>query len=798
MITYEPLTGATDIFEYLDVLYEISSRVSIVIAVCDTPGKEIEDRLAGQIMKLGTKVNLSAAVTNHFHCPYIAIIDEGRLLYEHLGKKDEIAEVAGNFLRTTLKVVSKSLTAGGLAEIVICGVDCSVNKRCLNIVVYDKYRELIIDSRSYDTWIHEKSCVLADISGINAKLKRCKQIKRFNGEACYRKFALLSQMGYSPAQYLLDNNHRRISVAYSSEYNVLAELIITSISCYSNELLLVDVYSDEKVFMEHYWQGCFPTIRVKHITDYKESKYDVVIAIGCDMNETSKTTSVIDITEMSEHMVKKVVFSRAVAYFLEQNPCVGIYGYEFPYLTLINQSTDDFSEYEKRILQKRLRESSIRNEVIKNGEYDAAPMASLGYDSGDLKNLLFIPKSYVDMFGITKLEEHSSKYVNIKNGYRVTLDQPDDAEHTIWVLGDCTTYGIWSPDSGTISSKLQRILNSRAKGRKFKVENCGLFLAGGRLKFFGETLNALPVQSGDIVVYNTNLVRWCEINTEVIKTAQYFRRPHDYGEIYIDNGHVNEVGNGILSQAIYDYLESNQFSARQVMSKKYETVAQIPIYGIGASQYSLRNAPLAELAPWLESIRQYRPRIGSIVMNCNPFTLGHRYLVEQSAAKVEKLFIFVVEEDKSVFPFADRIELVRQGTADLPNVTVLPSGKFIISSLTFTDYFGKSEMQDRAIDSSIDVKIFAQHIAPALDITVRFAGEEPLDNVTRQYNETMARILPQHNVKFEVIPRKESDDEVISASRVRKLLEAKDFDAIAKIVPATTFEYLRDNWANKE
>ena len=163
---------------------------------------------------------------------------------------------------------------------------------------------------------------------------------------------------------------------------------------------------------------------------------------------------------------------------------------------------------------------------------------------------------------------------------------------------------------------------------------------------------------------------------------------------------------------------------------------------------------------------------------------------------MDRLYIFVVEEDKSIFPFEDRIELVRKGTADIPNVTVLPSGKFIISSLTFTDYFGKSELQDRVIDPSMDVTIFGEYIAPALGINIRFAGEEPLDNVTRQYNETMARILPKYGIDFEVIPRKEQDGEVISASRVRKLLKTKDFDAIAEIVPKTTLEYLKLKYGN--
>ncbi|MBQ3434932.1 MAG: adenylyltransferase/cytidyltransferase family protein [Selenomonadaceae bacterium] len=192
-----------------------------------------------------------------------------------------------------------------------------------------------------------------------------------------------------------------------------------------------------------------------------------------------------------------------------------------------------------------------------------------------------------------------------------------------------------------------------------------------------------------------------------------------------------------------------------------------------------------------QQLKTKRPQIGALVMNCNPFTLGHQYLVEYAAARVDKLYIFVVEEDKSQFPFADRIELVKQGVKHLSNVEVLPSGKFIISQTTFSGYFNKAELQDVQVDSSEDVEIFGREIAPTLGITIRFAGEEPTDNVTRQYNETMKEILPRYGVEFCEIPRKEFDGEPISASKVRVALKVGDFDKIKKLVPYSTLRYLR-------
>ncbi len=74
-------------------------------------------------------------------------------------------------------------------------------------------------------------------------------------------------------------------------------------------------------------------------------------------------------------------------------------------------------------------------------------------------------------------------------------------------------------------------------------------------------------------------------------------------------------------------------------------------------------------------------------MNCNPFTLGHRYLIETCAEKCDMLIVFVVQEDKSYFLFEDRLSLVQEGCSDLENVCVTGSGEFILSSLTFSEYF---------------------------------------------------------------------------------------------------------------
>ena len=182
---------------------------------------------------------------------------------------------------------------------------------------------------------------------------------------------------------------------------------------------------------------------------------------------------------------------------------------------------------------------------------------------------------------------------------------------------------------------------------------------------------------------------------------------------------------------------------------------------------------------------------GAIVMNCNPFTLGHRALIEYASAHCQVLHIFVVEEDRSIFPFTDRLHLVTEGTADLSNVRVHPSGPYIISSASFPTYFLKEDESAAAVQAELDVTIFAQRIAPLLGVSVRFAGEEPLDSVTQQYNLAMQRILPAYGIRFVEIPSKQQHGEVISASRVRQLLQKSGVtEEVLAMVPPCTQAYL--------
>lgn len=180
------------------------------------------------------------------------------------------------------------------------------------------------------------------------------------------------------------------------------------------------------------------------------------------------------------------------------------------------------------------------------------------------------------------------------------------------------------------------------------------------------------------------------------------------------------------------------------------------------------------------------PRRGVVVMNCNPFTLGHRYLIEQAAKQVERLFVMVVREDCSLFSYAERKAMVEQGVAHLKNVTVIDGSEYAISQATFPTYFLKR--LDDAADTQmlLDLDLFRRHIAPALGATVRFVGTEPTDRLTRRYNQLMHEVLAD----VREIVRLEKEGNAVSASRVRKAMEQGDMSTIRQLVPPTTLPYI--------
>lgn len=393
--------------------------------------------------------------------------------------------------------------------------------------------------------------------------------------------------------------------------------------------------------------------------------------------------------------------------------------------------------------------------------------------------------------GIRYLSDFESRYVNIINGRRVTYYQPQIYVNKIYMFGQCTLRGTGVEDKDTIASVLQRLVNHKYPN-SYKVENEAIG-CGSDLHDDIAHLKEIRFKKGDIVILCTNLeiipkYLLKKYNIDSYDCSTLFERPHLYGEWFTDLPvHTNEIGNNVIGQYIYSMLE------RKCLSLK-ENVYCFDNYNQKSNTFHVDDKEIEKYLCRVSNGWNKEGECGSIVMNCNPFTLGHLYLIETAARQVDKLCIFIVEENKSFFSFEDRIELVKRGTRHLKNLHIIPSGKYIISAVTFPGYFYKDGNTEIEIDTSKDVNIFGKYIAPRMGISKRFVGNEPNDYVTRTYNETLKKMLPQYNVQVIEIPRKKENGKVISASLVRKYLEVKDFDEIMRLVPKSTYDYLKDKY----
>lgn len=187
-------------------------------------------------------------------------------------------------------------------------------------------------------------------------------------------------------------------------------------------------------------------------------------------------------------------------------------------------------------------------------------------------------------------------------------------------------------------------------------------------------------------------------------------------------------------------------------------------------------------------LKKISGKSAAVIMNANPFTLGHQYLLEEASSKCDLLHVFVVSEDISLVPFNIRYKLVKEGTSHLKNIVCHKTKSYMISGATFPSYFLKDEDLVIKSHAQLDIEIFMK-IAQSLKISARFIGEEPFSKVTSIYNSIMKNELNKNGIDCIIIPRKSNSDGIISASKVRKLIHDGDIEKIKDYVPRSTYDY---------
>lgn len=384
--------------------------------------------------------------------------------------------------------------------------------------------------------------------------------------------------------------------------------------------------------------------------------------------------------------------------------------------------------------------------------------------------------------GVFYPQDMDTPSFHVSNNHRIITNRPEEARRRIFVFGPCNVFGAYVTDDQTIESHLQEMLNNSGI-TDVEVVNCGLM---GPEKCL-DNIFVTDISSNDVIIILTPGFDWMfkEYFPESYRgnLSDVYNGINNPTEHFLDNvRHCDGVVNKAVAKRIWIDLKC-------VLEKK---VDDKPTKLFGAKYFippEVRRYFDGYMEEFFDGFH-CDGKVGAIVMNCNPFTNGHRYLVEYASSKVDQLIIFVVEEDKSFFTFEQRFEMVKRGVEDISNVIVVPSGRYIISKETFAQYFEK-ENAIEVDDMDYDIYVFGDIVAKKLGISTRFLGKEPTDIVTNKYNERMVEILPSFEIDVEIIERKTDGEVAISGSRVRENFKNNDWEEVSKLCPESTVTILK-------
>lgn len=383
-------------------------------------------------------------------------------------------------------------------------------------------------------------------------------------------------------------------------------------------------------------------------------------------------------------------------------------------------------------------------------------------------------KRYLNKFTDLEYEDAKREMIN-KGDYKFCMG---NGTRTIFLVGPCIVAG-WEafPGDGLGEKLYKKLISS---GLDYKIVNV---YVTARPDSNIKKILEYDIKENDIVIFIDDNIEEADFNFDYIYN-NYMGDKWLYSDRPI---HTTNTGNELIS----DELINNII---QPIFKISEDVCDKNILHKGVKQLTYEES--AVLEKYLKDLKKYHNTfsgtIGACLMTCNPFTKGHYHLIEYASKQVDFLYVFVLAEDAFSVPFKDRIEMVRRGVRKLENVIVLPCDTVWLSKETFKSYFEREINPDAVVDAHKETMIFRDYIAPALDISKRFIGEEPNDNLTNQYNQLLKRELSDVMDVIE-IPRKKQNGENISASTVRRYLEKENWNEIEKIVPQSTLHYLKRN-----
>lgn len=349
------------------------------------------------------------------------------------------------------------------------------------------------------------------------------------------------------------------------------------------------------------------------------------------------------------------------------------------------------------------------------------------------------------------------------------------------------------PNDRFANSQIEKLLQEEGIRRDPNLDyTCGMYdedmniIATGSL--FGNTLRCMAVShlhQGEGLM-NEIVTHLIEIQFERGNTHLFLYTKCDTAKFFGDLG-FSEIAR-VSDQFVFMENKRTGFSdyLKKLQNSCSKSTLESPENSMSVSGDNGDNIECSQSAQ----------NIAALVMNANPFTNGHLYLVEKAAAENDILHLFMVSEDASLVPYSVRKRLIMEATSHLPNICYHDSGPYIISNATFPSYFQKDESSVITGHALLDLTIF-KSIAQTLHINRRYVGEEPTSQVTGIYNQIMAEELPKSNIECIIVPRLESNGAAISASTVRQAIHDGKIDSIKPLVPEATYKFFTSSEADE-
>ena len=477
-------------------------------------------------------------------------------------------------------------------------------------------------------------------------------------------------------------------------------------------------------------------------------------------------------------ILKPILIDKVISYFKDA-------GVSFLFINGIMKKTLDNASIEEK---KRL--NMTIEQVLQDTEYlhrfcgtDITSFNKLCQHKNDLNQFVKVVSNGICNVLLDKAEEN----YNIIEGRRFTIGVPNNSAVKIHMFGPCVVMGLCVADEMTICSILQKLINH--KGYSAEVINHGLAYGNDQLNDLLGMMDE-PIRKGDCVIWfssfeDDELQKLSKRGIPIISVRECVKDLNDW---FLDNPfHCNAAANLNIAKAVFHQIDKLHCDLSD--KKRYNMIESLSL-NLHHNPYAILDS--GELNAYMEYIKQFKcdaKKKGAVVLNANPCTYGHLYLIREALKYVDFLYVFLVEESVGSLPYMDREYMLKESLKYNRRVKVLCGGNIMTSEKVFPEYFNKSSEPTR-ISLVLTHRTFGKIVSSTLGITYRFFGTEPNDMVTQALNESAKEILPEYGIQPIFIERMSLNGSYVSARNVRNLLQNDQYSELAKLVPFPTYKRL--------